>query len=198
MVEMKIFDQFTTEGVEVKDPGLKKVINLTPKLLLKSHGRIKFDQAKSKVNVIERLINVLQVPGSRGKKHKIITRWNTGKYSKNAKIVINAFKIIEQKTGENPIGVFIRAIENSAPRDEITTIEYGGARYPQAVDTSPRRRLSLALRWLVHGAYDRAFNKKANITESLAKEIMLAAENSGESFAISKKNDFEKQADSAR
>ncbi len=198
MVEMKLFGLFSTHDVVVQDPGLKKVINLDTKLLLKSYGRIKWDPAKAKVNVIERLINLLQVPGSRGKKHRIITRWNTGKYNKNTKIVIDAFKIIETKTGQNPVAVLVRAIENSAPRDGVTSIEYGGARYPQAVDVSPRRRLNMVLRFLVHGSYDKAFNKKATITETLAKEIMLAAEGSSESYAIQKRNDSEKQADAAR
>ena len=195
---MKLFGLFSTHDVVVQDPGLKKVINLDTKLLLKSYGRIKWDPAKAKVNVIERLINLLQVPGSRGKKHRIITRWNTGKYNKNTKIVIDAFKIIETKTGQNPVAVLVRAIENSAPRDGVTSIEYGGARYPQAVDVSPRRRLNMVLRFLVHGSYDKAFNKKATITETLAKEIMLAAEGSSESYAIQKRNDSEKQADAAR
>lgn len=189
---------YDVSDVKVADPGLKKVVNLHPKLMLKSHGRIKWDPTKSEVNVVERLINLLQVPGSRGKKHRLITGWITGKQAKCTKIVIDAFKIIEEKTGENPLKVFVKAIENGAPRDEVTAIEYGGARYPQAVDVSPRRRLNLVLRYIINGAYDKAFNKKATITESLAKEIMLAAENSSESYAIQKKNDSEKQADAAR
>ncbi|MFA5484814.1 MAG: 30S ribosomal protein S7 [Candidatus Pacearchaeota archaeon] len=195
---MKVFGLYNASEVRVTDPSLKKVINLSPKLVLKSHGRIKWDPTKSKVNVVERLINILQVPGSRGKKHRIITSWITGKHSKCTKIVIDAFKIIEEKTKENPLKIFIKALENGAPRDEITTIEYGGARYPQAVDVSPRRRLNLVLRFIANGAYDKAFNKKMNITESLAKEIMAAADNSSESYAISKKNEIEKQADAAR
>lgn len=198
MIEMKLFGLFDASDVKVEDPGLKKVINLNAKLMLKSHGRIKWDPTKAKVNVIERLINLLQVPGSRGKKHKIITGWITGKQTRCTNIVINAFKIIEKKTGKNPLKIFIKAIENGAPRDETIAIEYGGARYPQAVDVSPRRRLNLVLRYFVNGAYDKAFNKKATIVEALAKEIILAAENSGESYVIRKKNDFEKQADAAR
>lgn len=198
MEDIKIFDKYDTSGIEVKDFGLKKVINLRAKIMLKSHGRIKYDQSKSKVNVIERLINLLGVPGSRGKKHKIITNWSSGKYSKNTKIILDTFEIIEKKTNKNPVEVLVKAIENAAPRDEVTSIEYGGARYPQAVDISPRRRLNLALRFIVNGAYDKAFNKKATITECLAKEIMLAAENSPESFAISKRIDIERQADAAR
>lgn len=198
MAQMKVFGLYDATEVRVEDPGLKKVINLQPKLMLKSHGRIKWDPTRAKVNVVERLINLLQVPGSRGKKHRIITSWITGKQARCTKIVIDAFDIIEKKTKENPLKVFIRAIENAAPMDEVTSIEYGGAKYPQAVDVSPRRRLNLVLRYIINGAYDKAFNKKATITESLAKEIMAASENSSESYAITKKNDSEKQADAAR
>ncbi len=166
--------------------------------MLKSHGRIKWDPTRSKVNVIERLINLLQVPGSRGKKHRIITSWITGKQARCTKMVIDTFKIIEKKTGENPLKVFVRAIENGSPRDEVTSIEYGGAKYPQAVDVAPRRRLNLVLRFIINGSYDKAFNKKATMTEALAKEIIAAAENSSESYAITKKNEIEKQADAAR
>jgi small subunit ribosomal protein S7 len=197
-MEMKVFGLYDASEVRVEDPGMKKAINLDPKLVLKSHGRIKWDPARAKVNVVERLINLLQVPGSRGKKHRIITGWITGKHTRCTKIVMDAFKIIEEKTGENPLKVFVKAIENAAPRDEVTAIEYGGAKYPQAVDVSPRRRLNLVLRYFVNGSYDKAFNKKATIVEALSKEIMLAATGSNESHAISKKNDSEKQADAAR
>ena len=197
-MEIKIFGLYGVEGIHVEDPGLRRVINLDEKLLLKSHGRTRKEFAKIKLNIIERLINILQVPGSRGKKHKIITGWSTGKYNRCAKIVIDAFKIIEKKTGQNPVAVLVKAIENSAPRDGVTSIEYGGAGYPQAVDFSPIKRIDMVLRFLVHGAYDKAFNKKPTITEALAGEIILAFENKGESFAISKRKDLEKQADAAR
>jgi small subunit ribosomal protein S7 len=198
MVNMKIFGLWDVSEIKVEDPGLKKVINIDDKLLLKSHGRIKYDQAKTKVNVIERIINLLQVPGSRGKKHRIITSWMTGKQQKTTMIVIDALKLVEQQTKENPVSVLVKAIQNASPRDEVTAIEYGGARYPQAVDISPRRRLNLALRFMVNGAYDKSFNKKASIVEALAKEIVAAYNNSGDSYAITKKNDIEKQADAAR
>jgi small subunit ribosomal protein S7 len=194
----KIFDLYETEKISINDPGLKSVINLKQKLILKSHGRNTQRFGQTKVNVVERLINRLGVSGHRGKKHKVILGTSSGKYTKNAKIVLNAFKIIEEKTKNNPVQVFIRAIENSAPRDEITTIEYGGARYPQAVDVSPLRRLNLAIKHIVHGASERAFGKKKSITEALAEEIILASEENGESYAIKKKIESEKQADSAR
>jgi small subunit ribosomal protein S7 len=106
--------------------------------------------------------------------------------------------MIEKKTGKNPVQVLVDAIEKAAPRDEITVIEYGGARYPQAVDVSPLRRVNITLKHLVHGAGDKAFNKKKTIAQALAEEIILAAEENGESFAIKKKKESEAQADSAR
>ncbi|MBU0893928.1 MAG: 30S ribosomal protein S7 [Nanoarchaeota archaeon] len=194
----KIFDVYDISEVEVKDPGLKASINLEPKLILKSYGRNVQKFGQTKVNIVERLMNKLSVAGHRGKKHRIILGKSTGKYTKNMKIVLEAFRMIEKKTGKNPIQVLVTAIENSAPRDEITVIEYGGARYPQAVDVSPLRRIGLALKHIVHGASDKAFNKKKTITQSLAEEIIMASENNGESFAIKKRNESEKQADSAR
>jgi len=195
---MKIFDLYETKDVKVEDVGLKRYINLDEKLMIKSHGRERDRFSRSKVNLIERLINLLGVPGHRGKKHKIMSHWASGKWTTNATTVLKAFKIVEEKTKQNPVQVFVKAIENAAPRDEITTIEYGGARYPQAVDVSPTRRLSLALKNLSHGAYDKAFGKKLSMADALANEIIAASESSSEAFAIQKKNETEKMADSAR
>ncbi|MFA6974183.1 MAG: 30S ribosomal protein S7, partial [Parcubacteria group bacterium] len=107
-------------------------------------------------------------------------------------------KLVEKRTGKNPVEALVRAIENSSPRDETTVIEYGGARYPQAVDVSPLRRVNLALKWLIHGGADKAFGKKKSIVQGIAEEIILASDSNGESFAMKKKNESEKQADSAR
>jgi small subunit ribosomal protein S7 len=194
---MKIFDIYDASEVKVEDFGLKKYINLDTRLIVKTRGRHREKFSKAKVNIIERLINLLSVPGHRGKKHKVMTK-TTGHYTKNAKVVINAFKIIEEKTKENPIQILVKAIENSAPKDEVTTIEYGGARYPQAVDCAPMRRVNLALRNIIHGAYDKSFKKKKKIPEALADEIIAASQKSNESHAIMKRNEMEKQADSAR
>ena len=76
-------------------------------------------------------------------------------------------------------------------------IEYGGARYPQAVDCSPLRRVSLFLRNIVHGAYDKSFRSKKTIAETLAEELILTSEG-GNSIAVTKKTELEKQADAAR
>lgn len=197
-VSFKIFDLYDVSAIAVKDSALKPYINFSQKLLLKSCGRNLDRFGGTKVNIVERLARHLDVPGHVGKEHKIITSWGSGKYNKNMKTVLQALKLVEKKTGKNPVQVLTNAIENGSPRDETTVIEHGGARYPQAVDCSPMRRINLALRWMVQGAYGKAFGKKKKIAETLAEEIIKASEASGESYAFSKKNESEKQADGAR
>ena len=196
--KFKVFDKYDISEIEVKDEGLKSAINLEPKLVVKSYGRNVVKYGQTRVNIIERLMNKLATSGHRGKKHRIEKGRATGKYTKNMKIVLEAFELIEKRTNKNPVEVLVKAIENAAPRDEVTVIEYGGARYPQAVDVSPIRRVNLALKHICHGASDKAFNKKKTIAQALAEEIIMAAEENGESFSLRKKKEAEAQADSAR
>jgi len=196
--KFKLFDKYDVSQIQIGDPGLKTIINLDAKLIVKSQGRNVSKHGQTKMNIVERLMNKLAVAGHRGKKHKLEKGTATGKYSKNMKIVLDALEIVEKKTGKNPVEVLVKAIENAAPRDEITVIEYGGARYPQAIDVAPLRRVNLALRNMVHGSSDKAFGKKKKLCQALAEEIMLAYDGNGESFALRKKNESEKQADSAR
>ena len=99
---------------------------------------------------------------------------------------------------QNPLAILVKAIENAAPREEVIAIEYGGARYPKAVEVAPQRRVDLALRFMTQGAYARSFNKKVKIEDALADEIVNAAQCSGKSNAISKKRDLERQAASSK
>src|SRR3989344_5197547 len=194
----KLFGLYDVSEVKVNDPGMKKYINLEPKLVVKSYGRIREKFSKGRINIIELFANLIAVPGHRGKKHKIQTSWKTGKYSQNMKIVLGCMKIIEEKTKQNPVQVLVTALENAAPMDGITVIEYGGARYPQAVDISPMRRVTMTLRIIVQGSYDKSFNKKTKIERALADEIIKAYNQDTDSYAMGKKRDSEKQADSAR
>lgn len=198
MQQMKLLDMYDVSNIEIPDQALKPYLNLEPRLLLKSFGRNVHKFSKAKVNVLERLANRLATAGHVGKKHKIITSHSTGKYEKNMGTVMSALKIVEEKTKKNPIQVLVNAINNGSPRDEITVIEHAGARYPQAVDTSPLRRIDLALRWMAQGSHQRSFGKKKSIAEALADEIIKASEGNMESYSFSKKNEAEKQADSAR
>ena len=197
-MNFKVLDLYDMEEVSVSDSALVPYLNLDGKLVIKSQGRNFGKFSKAKVHVLERLATRIAVPGHIGKKHKRITSWASGNFSGNMKIVLKALEIVEKKKKENPVQVLVRALENCSPRDEITTIEYGGARYPQAVDVSPLRRVNLAIRWLVQGSYQKCFGKKKKMSQSLADEIILAAEGNQEGYAMQKKNEAEKQADAAR
>ena len=153
---------------------------------------------KSRTFIVERLINKLMVPGHKSKKHFKTSYHMTGKAQTAYTIVEDAFKLIEKTTKENPIKVFVKALENAAQREEIVTIEYGGARYPKAVECSPQRRVDLALRYMAQGAYHKTFNTKKSIVNSLADEIVNAYRLSSASNAIAKKLEIERQSDSSR
>ena len=113
-------------------------------------------------------------------------------------IVENAFRMIEKQTKENPVKVFVKALENASQREEIITIEYGGARYPKAVECAPQRRIDLALKNMAQGAYHRSFNSKKSIESCLTDEIINAYNLSQASNAIARKFEVERQADSSR
>ncbi len=138
------------------------------------------------------------VPGHRGKKHFISSGHCCGKATKAYRIVEDTFMLIEKRLNKNPVAVFVKALENAAPREEINTIEYGGARYPQAVEMSPQRRVDFAMKMMVQGAYQKAFNSKKKIAETLSEEIVNAYMCDSKSLAISKKLELERQTDSAR
>ena len=194
----KLFGLYDVSDIKINDPGMKRYINLEPRIVVKSHGRHREKFSRGKINLLELFANLVAVPGHRGKKHKIQTGWKAGKYSQNMRIVLNCLKILEEKTKQNPVQVLVTALENAAPRDGITVIEYGGARYPQAVDLSPLRRVTMTLRTIVQGSYDKSFNKKTKIEQALASEILKSFNNESDGYAMTKKRESEKQADSAR
>ncbi len=196
---IKAFNRWGTESIKIEDPGLKNYITLEPKIVPKTGARYAGSRFyKSKVFIVERFINKLMVPGHKSKKHYISSGHNTGKAHSTFQLVEDAFKIIEKKTGKNPIEVFVKAIENAAPREEIVSVEYGGARYPKAVETAPQRRVDFAIKNMVQGIYSKSFNKKKDAVDAIADEIMAAYNLSNNSNAISKKIDIERQADASR
>lgn len=198
-MEVKFFNRWSGEGIAVSDPGLKDYISLEPRIIPNTYGRNAKNRFwKSKYSIVERLVNKVMIPGHKSKSHKISSGHISGKNVKTMNTVIKTFEIIENKTKKNPIEVLVRAIENGAPREEIVAIEYGGARYPKAVESSPQRRIDVSLRHITQGAYTKSFNSKRSIEEALANEIMNAAALKPESNVIAKKNETERQADAAR
>ncbi|MFP4119201.1 MAG: 30S ribosomal protein S7 [Candidatus Woesearchaeota archaeon] len=200
MTEILAFNKWECSGFNIEDPGLKNYITLKPTIVPRTGARYAGNRFhKSKVFIVERLMNKLMVPGrAASKKHLISSGHVTGKTHTVYNITVDAFGIIEKKTGKNPVEVFVKAIENAAPREEIITIEYGGARYPKPVECAPQRRVDRTLKFMTQGAYRASFNKNKSMAEALAQEIIDAYNMSTNSKAISKKMEVERQCDSSR
>ena len=198
MANVKAFNRWSMEGIKVDDQGLQQYVTLNPRVVPKTGARYAQNRFyKSRIFIVERLINKLLVPGHKSKKHYKTSYHITGKANMAYRIVEEAFRQIEKNTKENPLKVFVKALENAAQREEIVTIEYGGARYPKAVECSPQRRVDLALRYMTQGAYHRTFNTKKSIINSLAEEITSAYRLSSASNTIAKKLEIGKPADNS-
>ena len=179
--------KYNADEVKVEDQGLERYINLeTENIYLGAVSANKMF-AKSKIPVVERLINNIM----RSQKY-------TGKKIKAYKIVRSSFDIIEKKTKKNPLQILVNAIQNGAPKEEATRLRFGGILVPKAVDTSPQRRLDIAIRNISTGSVNTSHKNKKRMEQCLAEEIMKAADNDLNSFAVSKKNEMERVAKSAR
>jgi small subunit ribosomal protein S7 len=175
-------------AVEVKDLGLQRYVSVDPVTVPHSMGRHEHRKFhKSRVNVVERLINNLMRPGQ-----------NAGKKVRAINYVKNAFEIIHLQTEQNPVQVFVNAVENSAPCEDTTRISYGGIAYQQAVDISPQRRVDIALRLITEGARKAAFGNPKPFEECLSDEIIAAANRDNKSYAVQKRNEMERIAIHAR
>ena len=198
-VQTKVFGRWLVDGIKVTDPGLVDYIAIRPTIVPRTGGRnAKQKFHKARTFIVERLMNKMMVPGHRGKKHKITSYTISGKSHQVYTLVERLFEEIEKKTSQNPIKVLVAAVEHAAPREDIVSIEYGGARYPKAVECSPERRVDLALKNMVQGSFAKAFNAKKNFVEALTEEIVAAYQMSTTSNAIAKKLEMERQADASR
>ncbi len=194
---IKLFNRWET-NVKVNDPGLESYISLAPKILPKSRGRMRQQFHKSQMNIVERLITHLMVPGHRGKKHLLTSGRAGGKWLTAYSLVKQAFEIIEQRMKRNPVEVFVQALENSAWREEITSFQVGGIIVRKAVVTSPQRRVDAALRLMAQGSYQKAFGNKG-YAQCLAEEIIAAYNGDAQnSNALREKERIEREAGGAR
>ncbi len=114
-----------------------------------------------------------------------------GKKSVAEKIVYDAMKIVEEKTGSEPLATVKRAVENVKPPLEVRSRRVGGATYQVPVEVRPRRATTLAIRWLVDYSRDR---REKTMAECLANELLDAANGLGAS--IKKRDDMQKMAES--
>ena len=128
--------------------------------------------------LVTRLINRVMIDGKRGVASSII---------------YDAFDIIKESTGNDPLEVFEQAMENIMPVLEVKARRVGGSNYQVPVEVRPERRSTLGLRWLV--SYSR-LRGEHTMDQRLAKEIMDAANNSGAS--VKKREDVHKMAEANR
>jgi small subunit ribosomal protein S7 len=115
----------------------------------------------------------------------------SGKRSIAEKIVYDALKVVEEKTGAEPIATLKRAIDNVKPPLEVKSRRVGGATYQVPVEVRPRRANTLAIRWIV--SFARARREKT-MAQRLANELMDAANGLGAS--IKRRDDLQKMAES--
>ncbi|MCI9128995.1 MAG: 30S ribosomal protein S7 [Eggerthellaceae bacterium] len=116
-----------------------------------------------------------------------------GKKSLAERIVYTAFDIVEQKSGEDPLSVFKKAMDNVRPTLECKPKRVGGATYQVPMEVNSRRATTLAIRWIVD--YSRA-RREHTMAERLAMEIMDASNNTG--AAVKKREDMYKMAEANR
>ncbi|MGC8571255.1 MAG: 30S ribosomal protein S7 [Caldivirga sp.] len=183
-----LFGKWNVNDVVIRDPGLRRYMCLKPMLLPHTEGKYQNRKfGKAMIPIVERMMNQLMKPGR-----------NAGKKQKAYKILKTAFDIVYVATGKNPVQVFVDAIVNVAPREEITRVIYGGIAYPVSVDVGPTRRLDLAIRWIAEGARSCSFNNPRPIEECLANEIIAASNNDPASYALRRRDEMERVAATAR
>jgi len=114
-----------------------------------------------------------------------------GKKNVAERIVYDALKIVEEKTGAEPVGALKRAVDNIRPQLEVRSRRVGGATYQVPVEVRPRRATTLAVRWLVGFARAR---RERSMAERMAAEILDASNGIGAS--VKRREDLHKMAES--
>jgi len=182
----QLFGEWSIEDIEYRDPSTERYITVTP--IAHTMGRHASKQfKKSEISIVERLINRLMQ-----------TEENTGKKQQATRITREAFEIIHERTEENPVQILVRAVENSAPREETVRLKYGGISVPKAVDVSPQRRVDQALKFLGEGVHGATYKSATSAAEALADQLVGAANNDVQTYAVNQKEEKERVAAAAR
>ncbi len=121
----------------------------------------------------------------------VSTVMRDGKRSTAERILYKSLDIVKEKTGDDPLKVFKKAIDNTKPSLEVKSRRVGGSNYQVPVEVNPNRRLSLSIRWLVGYARSRGDGK--TMEEKLANEFLDAANLRG--GAVKKREDTHRMAE---
>ena len=183
-----VFGKYDATEVVCRDPGLAPYINLSTVGVPHTGGRhANAWFGKAKLSVVERFTNKLMRTGK-----------YTGKKMGALKAFESALDSIAERSGENPLQAFVDAICHAAPMEEITRIKFGAVSQPKAVDSSPSRRLDVALGNLAKGAQQGTSKSKRTLTQCIINELTKASVGDVTSFAVAKKEEVQRIAASAR
>ena len=143
-----------------------------------------------------RVVSKREIPADPLYQSALVTKFiNTvmsdGKRSTAERILYKSFEIIKEKTSDDPLKIFKKAIDNVKPSLEVKSRRVGGSNYQVPVEVNPNRRLSLSLRWIVGFATARGDGK--TMQEKLANELMDAANLRG--GAVKKREDVHRMAE---
>eukprot|EP00906_Rhabdomonas_costata_P038291 RCo054031 len=186
--EPLLFKKWAISGIEVSDLSLQDYISKRPVFLPHSSGKFNIKRfRKAQCPIVERLTNAIMYHGR-----------NNGKKTMAMRHVKAAFDIIALVTDQNPIQVFVDAVQKSGPREDSTRVGSAGVVRRQSVDVSPLRRVNTAIYMICQGSREAAFRSIKTFSECLADEIMNAAKGSSNSYAIKKKDEIERVAKANR
>jgi len=123
----------------------------------------------------------------------VVALMKDGKRSTACRIFTTAMELLREKTGQEPISIFKKALANVKPRLEVRPRRVGGATYQIPVEVPPKRSLALAIRWIIESSRTR---KGRPMAERLVDELLEAAR--GEGSSVKKREDMHKMAESNR
>jgi len=194
-----LFNRWDLDGITVADPGLVRYVNLKPIIVPRTGGKFGTKPFhKTDMNIVERLMNKIMIPGHKGKRHKLTSGRCVGRTSALYRDVKKAFELIEKRANKNPVQVLVEAIVNAATYEEVTGYRLGGTIARKAVITSPQRRVDTALRYIAQGVYRASFGNKRRMYEVLADELIGISRNDNKTFAVRERQRLEKEAEGAR
>lgn len=189
MENILLFDNYSYTDVVVKDETLKPFINvLLPGIVPHTSTKVSLGRfGKIHTSIIERFVTHLMCNGR-----------NSGKKRLAIRMFRESCAIMHKLTGENPIQLLVDAVINAGPRESSARVGRGGSMKRASVDVAPYRRVNIALRILAEGIRSTAFKNKKTLPEVMASEILSAARNSQNSYAVKKREEMERIAKSNR
>jgi small subunit ribosomal protein S5e len=189
--EVKLFNKWPVDEIQISDISLVDYVPVKGKYAVfcpHTAGRYQVKRfRKATCPLVERLVNSMMAHGR-----------NSGKKLLAIRIIRSAFDIMHLVTGKNPVQLFVDAVLNAGPREDSTRIGSAGVVRRQSVDVSPLRRINQSIYLMTVGARNSSFRNLKSIAECLADEIMNAAADNQNSYAIKKKDEIERVAKANR